>query len=204
MILNYPCEEKYISLDYGFDSINEPQYSEFYKVFDGKHPGVDFDIPVGTEVFNSFKGIVVRLENHKGMGNTVGIRNGNILALYAHLSKINVKLGQIVKDGELIGLSGNTGEATTGPHLHFELRNLKYKNLKDMVFKPEFEKEIPDYSPIFTYKVNNQNTSKSFYKLALIFFGNSDYEYKIKDLNKIKFKFNEELPQGLDILIPNY
>ena len=204
MLLNYPCNNHTVSLDYGHDATNDPLISDFYKVFDNKHPGVDFDLPEGTDVLASFEGIVVRCENHKGMGNTIGIRNGNILALYAHLSEILVKLGEKVKAGSLIGKSGNTGTATTSPHLHFELRDLRFKELKEMVFKPEFEKEIQNYKFTFIYKVNNTSSKKNLVKLATLYFGNPDYKFKIKDENKLKFNTKDELPQDLEVIIPNY
>jgi len=204
MKLNFPCSNHDISLEFGYDATLDPNYSTFYTLFDNKHPGVDFDLSEGTDIFAAFEGIVVRSENHKGMGNTVGIRNGNILALYAHLSEIKVNLGQIVKVGELIGKSGNTGEATTSPHLHFELRDLRFKKLNEMVFKPEFEKEISNYSPEFIYKVNNLNTSKNFEKLSIMYFGTNSYSSKLHKLNNIDILVTDEIPQETEVLIPNY
>lgn len=67
-------------------------------------------------------GTVIRAEYYAGYGNCVDIDHGNgVISRYGHLSKINVSLGQSVSQGEVIALSGNTGNST-GPHLHFELR----------------------------------------------------------------------------------
>ena len=58
----------------------------------------------------------------RGYGLVVVLQHGrNVRTVYAHLSRINVKTGQPVKAGEVIGLSGRSGNAT-GAHLHFEIR----------------------------------------------------------------------------------
>lgn len=86
------------------------------------HEGVDFVADSGTRVIASAGGIVVSAESHPQYGNLIEIdhRNG-FSSRYAHLSKIRVKAGQVIKRGQEIGASGNTGR-TTGPHLHFEVR----------------------------------------------------------------------------------
>lgn len=204
MILKFPTYETNISLPFGYDASNDKEYQNFYTLFDNKHPGVDFEIPEYTQVFSSFAGIVVRSEFHKGMGNTVGIRNGNILALYAHLNKIEVKLGDIVSENQLIGLSGNTGEASTSPHLHFELRDLSKNNLKEMVFEPIFNREISNFTQEFIYKVNTQNSTKNINLLSERYFGSEKYSEKIKIAQKQKFSQTEILPQNFEIIIPNF
>ena len=86
------------------------------------HEGVDFVADPGTRVIASAGGVVVGAEFHPQYGNLIEIDHGNdFSSRYAHLSKIDVKLGQVVKRGQLIGASGNTGRST-GPHLHFEVR----------------------------------------------------------------------------------
>ena len=87
------------------------------------HAGVDLAAPVGTEVFACKSGkVIVTNENHEIYGKYIDIKHdGNTVSRYAHLSKILVKKGQIVSTGQTIGLVGTTG-ASTGPHLHFEVR----------------------------------------------------------------------------------
>ena len=86
------------------------------------HEGVDFVADTGTRVIASAGGVVIGAEFHPQYGNLIEIDHGNdFSSRYAHLSKIAVKPGQIVKRGQLIGASGNTGRST-GPHLHFEVR----------------------------------------------------------------------------------
>lgn len=181
--------------------------NEIYSIFDGYHPGVDFSLPENSNIYACFDSIVVRNEWHKGMGNVVGLRNGNIVAIYGHLNKSLVKLGQILKVGEKIGLSGNTGMATEedNPHLHFELRNIQKPTLKDMVFEPKFNQKINEWKSILIYKINNKNTKKTLNFLSIRYFGSKKYAKKIQDLNKLSnFKTNEVLPEGMDIIIPNF
>jgi murein DD-endopeptidase MepM/ murein hydrolase activator NlpD len=92
-----------------------------------KHSGQDFAVPVGTKVEAANSGTVVKAGPNGGgdgpaYGNAVVIKHSNgMFTQYAHLSQINVKIGEQVKTGEKIALSGNTGNSS-GPHLHFEIR----------------------------------------------------------------------------------
>jgi hypothetical protein len=86
------------------------------------HVALDFGAPVGTPVKATMHGRVVYAGwNNEGYGNLVIVDNGKYRTYYAHLSKIPVKVGHMVKQGETIALSGNTGNST-GPHLHYEVR----------------------------------------------------------------------------------
>lgn len=85
------------------------------------HDGTDYAVPVGTELYSLFNGIVVSSGVNGGYGETIKIDCGNgIILLYAHLSNRHVKVGDKVTQNQLIGLSGNTG-TSTGPHLHLSL-----------------------------------------------------------------------------------
>jgi len=87
------------------------------------HKGVDYGAPIGTPVVSIGDGTVIFAGVQHGYGNVVFIRhrNGKDSTVYAHLSRINVRQGQSVTQGEIIGAVGMTGLAT-GPHLHFEFR----------------------------------------------------------------------------------
>lgn len=87
-----------------------------------QHNGIDFAAPTGTPVRTVGDGTVDFAGQQNGYGNIViiGHRNGQQTA-YAHLSRIDVKEGQAVSQGQSIGAVGATGWAT-GPHLHFEFR----------------------------------------------------------------------------------
>lgn len=85
------------------------------------HRGVDWAVPTGTAVFASCGGTVAKAGWGSGYGYVVYINHEDgRQTRYAHLSKVLVKSGQTVKQGERIALSGNTG-VSTGPHLHFEM-----------------------------------------------------------------------------------
>ncbi len=85
------------------------------------HKGIDWAIPTGTAVYASCGGTVARAGWGSGYGYVVYINHEDgRQTRYAHLSKVLVKSGQSVKQGDRIALSGNTG-VSTGPHLHFEL-----------------------------------------------------------------------------------
>ena len=102
---------------------------------DGKlHRAIDLRAAVGTPVCAAEDGTVDWVKTWDGRstsgdqsyGNLVRIRHadyngGKLQTLYAHLQRVTVKNGQAVREGEVIGYSGNTGNST-GPHLHFEVR----------------------------------------------------------------------------------
>jgi len=142
MKLIFPIKELKIGQEFGRDATGDPVYGKFYEVFGNRHPGVDFLVPVGTEVVASWPGEVVRCEFHAGMGKVIGVKWGDFMILYAHLSEFGVKMGEKIKQGQLIGLSGQTGAASPIPHLHLEMRDLRRENLKDQVFEPPFGKDL--------------------------------------------------------------
>lgn len=86
------------------------------------HEGVDISARVGTPVYSTAQGRVVKIMYSKyGYGNRVVIKHAyGFETLYAHLGVINVKKGQWVNKNQLIGTVGNTG-LSTGPHLHYEI-----------------------------------------------------------------------------------
>lgn len=87
------------------------------------HNGIDYRARTGTPVYAITNGIVVRSSWYGGYGKTVEIRHqdGHV-SQYAHLHRINVKKGQPVRSGQVVGSVGSTGYST-GPHLHFGIRN---------------------------------------------------------------------------------
>jgi murein DD-endopeptidase MepM/ murein hydrolase activator NlpD len=86
------------------------------------HLGVDYGAPRGTAVRSVGDGTVDFAGWQNGYGNVVQLQHGNNRAtLYAHLSRLDVRKGQRVEQGQRVGLVGMTGWAT-GPHLHFEFR----------------------------------------------------------------------------------
>jgi murein DD-endopeptidase MepM/ murein hydrolase activator NlpD len=86
-----------------------------------KHEGVDFAAPIGTAVWVVGDGVVEFAGTQSGFGKVVIVRHSrNRHTVYAHLSRIEVRRGQRVAQGQLIGAVGSTGWST-GSHLHFEI-----------------------------------------------------------------------------------
>ncbi|MDR2535214.1 MAG: M23 family metallopeptidase [Treponema sp.] len=86
------------------------------------HNGLDLAAPTGTEVYAVREGVVTEIGEDRVYGNYIIIRhNQGWVSLYGHLSKIETVLRRNVESGTLIGRVGSTGQST-GPHLHFELR----------------------------------------------------------------------------------
>lgn len=111
------------------------------------HNGIDFLANTGTPIYATADGAVEYSGFHKksGYGNLIIINhNFGFKTYFAHLKRVKVRSGQLVKKGELIGYSGNSG-VSTGPHLHYEVRFL-YKPLDPMPF---LNWSMDNYEPIF-------------------------------------------------------
>jgi len=130
-----PVENKELTkLVSGFGSRIHPFHGATYF-----HQGVDFVAPRGTPVYASASGIVSLInfsDLQMGNGNVIEIDHGNgYKTRYHHLDKINVKQGQTIAKGSVIGTVGMTGGAVS-PHLHFEvLKNNKHVNPIDYLFE---------------------------------------------------------------------
>jgi len=99
-------------------------YARFHPVLNKNtpHRAIDYAAPIGTEIYATADGTVIFAGwSAVGYGNFIKIKhNSTYQTNYAHLSKILVKNGEHVKQGEVIGLVGSTG-FSTGPHLHYEM-----------------------------------------------------------------------------------
>ncbi len=87
------------------------------------HSGMDFTAPTGTDVYSTGSGVVSDvLKSQRGLGNHIIIDHGfGYSSIYAHLDGFNVRQGQKVKRGDVIGYVGNTG-TSVAPHLHYEIK----------------------------------------------------------------------------------
>lgn len=105
-----------------FHPFNGPMTSGFGWRDSAQHNGVDIDLNKGDKVCAAFDGMVRVAKRYGGFGNVVIVRHYNGLeTVYAHLSKLKVKPGQVIIAGQVVGLGGSTGHST-GSHLHFEVR----------------------------------------------------------------------------------
>ncbi len=110
----YPLREVVVTSPYGYNRKTGP-----YSI---AHKGTDYKAPTGTKIVAMNSGVVRAVKNSKTYGKTIIIDHGQgLLTFYLHLSKFNVKVGQIVKRRQLIGLSGDTGYSM-GAHLHLTVR----------------------------------------------------------------------------------
>ena len=127
--MSYPVEDPFVTCKYD-------QKGKAWKA--GRHTGVDFRAPRGTKITAIDKGKVVYAGRGGGWGGAYGlqviVQHGDYRVIYAHLSSINIKglRDKVVAEGDLIGLSGATGNAV-GPHLHLEARKAPYRYNVDAV-----------------------------------------------------------------------
>jgi murein DD-endopeptidase MepM/ murein hydrolase activator NlpD len=85
------------------------------------HPGIDISTPLGTKISAPADGVVVTVAEKGGYGRSIVIDHGyGMLTRYGHLDRYNVRPGQRIKRGEVIGFVGSTGRSTA-PHLHYEV-----------------------------------------------------------------------------------
>ncbi|NDV57002.1 M23 family metallopeptidase [Bacteroides sp. 519] len=120
--------QQYLSVSYPLDRmvINSP-YGWRRDPFTGKqklHNGIDFHAR-NNEVYAMMEGEVTKVGYDKHSGNYVTIHHGNYTVSYCHLSKVLVRKNTVVKPGEVVAITGNTGTRTTGEHLHL---STKYKD----------------------------------------------------------------------------
>ena len=102
------------------------------------HRGVDIAAPVGSHIMATADGWVQRIGHHpEGYGIFVELSHpgSGYLTLYAHLALVHVRVGQAVKRGHVIALTGETGNAV-GPHLHYEVRTSRGKHVNPMTLSP--------------------------------------------------------------------
>lgn len=100
------------------------------------HEGWDMAAQAGTRIYPAAPGIVVSAKRHGSYGNSIIINHGHgVFTHYAHLSKFDVKKGDHVRTGQVIGRVGNTGRST-GNHLHFEMIILD-KDRKPVAINPK-------------------------------------------------------------------
>lgn len=125
----------------GIDISITSYYGEVREQFDGDayHFGIDVEAPMDTPIYASDGGTVVYSASSSSYGNMVMIEHKNgYRTLYAHMSKLLVKLDDKVYQGQLIGRVGMTG-VTTAPHLHFEVRK-EYVTLDPIKYLPKLPK----------------------------------------------------------------
>ena len=179
--------------------VNKASYEKFGMM---GHNGLDYGLPTGTQIIAPHGGkIIEAASDPSGYGLYVKIENEKEGSVLAHLQSIQVKVGDVVSEGQPIGLSDNTGNST-GPHLHWGYylipRNRQngyagYINQLPliMVFAPvtpvPLETPNPGYAPTFegmtvekdgiTYKSYKDTAGKLLWKIE----SNTDWKKKYED-----------------------
>lgn len=85
------------------------------------HNGIDIDAAIGTPIKSSAAGKVIEVGEDEINGKYIRVKSGKYDVVYAHCYKVSVKEGQNIKQGDILGETGDTG-LTSGPHLHFEVQ----------------------------------------------------------------------------------
>ena len=122
------------------------------------HEGMDFSAPIGTEIYATGDGTVSTVEtSYSGYGKHVKIDHGfGYVTIYGHMSKFNVKVGQKVKRGDVIGFVGTTG-ISTGPHLHYEVVK-KGQKVNPQLYYFQEDLDADDYERMIEISTNSNRT----------------------------------------------
>lgn len=101
------------------------------------HNGVDIGIPTGTPLYSAVDGTVVLAQYSETAGNYVRVQNSSGWAVvFMHMDSIHVSVGDVLKKGDFVGYSGNTGRST-GPHLHLEVRDAENNPVNPIFIIPQ-------------------------------------------------------------------
>lgn len=123
----YELDVEYIKQNYKFKMPVTGTVTSRYgereatNIISANHQGIDIGANMGTPIYAAMEGTVKVSSEEGEYGKHIDITNGDVLTRYAHCSKLLVKEGEKVKQGEKIAEVGSTGNST-GPHLHFEIR----------------------------------------------------------------------------------
>lgn len=121
------------------------------------HNGYDIAVPTGTPVNPTQAGTVSFASKYRGYGYLVAVDHGNnFVTLYGHLSRILVQVGTPVTTETVIALSGNTGHST-GPHLHYEIR--QWPGAKVEQSPPKRAENTPPPVELVGRKENNEKST---------------------------------------------
>ncbi len=135
------------------------------------HKGVDFGAPIGTPIMAAGDGVVERCNRFGGYGNYICVRhNGATKTAYAHMSRFakGISAGSKVRQGQIIGYVGVTGQAT-GPHLHFELiQNGKHVNPQKITQLPKTKLAGKLFNEFKSYVAKINRMREDSRKMALL------------------------------------
>lgn len=122
------------------------------------HEGMDFSAPIGTEIYATGDGVVSEVKtSFSGYGKHVKIDHGfGYQTLYAHMSSFNVRKGQKIKRGDIIGYVGSTG-TSTAPHLHYEVVK-KGRKVNPQLYYFQEDLTAEEYERMINISTNTNKT----------------------------------------------
>lgn len=178
----------------------------YVKVFHTPHNGVDFGCPIGTPILAAADGWISYADSVPDAdGEGINIAHPFGYTQYWHLSRLSAIPGQVVKAGDLIGLSGNTGFAT-GPHLHFGLKSvdnvnpLNTKWLDPILYIGEPAVTLPEVKPVLKYYTIQRGDN--LWKIAIKYYKDGYQWRKIWTANQAIIADPALIYAGTKILIP--
>jgi murein DD-endopeptidase MepM/ murein hydrolase activator NlpD len=122
----------------------------------GEHKGIDIAAKVGSPIYAVDEGVVSKSYYSDSYGHVVFLKHrNNTETVYAHLKTRNVAEGQIVKQGEVIGAMGNTGDSS-GVHLHFEIHEQEWTFAKQNALNPVLALGDADVGKVITVSPNSR------------------------------------------------
>lgn len=90
----------------------------------GIHPGIDIPMKENTKLYSAISGTVVEAGWNEAWGNYLVVQSGSVKVRYMHMNDLSVQRNQVVDTGDFVGLSGATGSASEGAHLHVDVKNV--------------------------------------------------------------------------------
>lgn len=151
----------------GINAVYGAKGSDMWGSTNGTHTGTDYNVPVGTPVRAALEGVVSQVDLNADYGTSIMVDHpGGMQTIYAHLSSKRVKVGDRVTQGQQIGKSGKSGNAS-GPHLHFEVRNGKNNPVdpnqllsgEHPMLNPEYATIVPPTSNVLGKSLKGNSTS---------------------------------------------
>ena len=134
-----PCDKKF-KMHFGYGLPYPPELAHITK--DGRHHGYDYLTPEGTPILSPVKGVLTLKTTGPKIGNMIGVKFRKVeglrvvqyRVLLMHLSqfKTTKAIGDAVNEGDLLGLSGDTGSAAGHPHLHLQMERYDGINWRDL------------------------------------------------------------------------
>ena len=193
--LELPVKDIYVNQPFGVNFV------DFYKKLDlDGHNGIDFKAKTGAKVFAAHNGKITKAKDSEGFYKYIELQGKGFRTRYGHLSELMLGQGTDVRVGQVIALSGNSGKYTTGPHLHFDLketvngRSINYSNgYKGAIDPAPYFKKNWDKSHAY----HRYGRKGSYWAEFKVRFKNPWLHRQLKKRNKIHLVYDNEFINAL-------